>query len=172
MLVTIKELVQEIQSARRRKGETATEERVYASICSDKRAKMIIKKCKRSLMKQMDANSDSLPSAQNDCDLHLISRSLKEARMIATSLLGSVMSFLSKPRSKAKANKWFFVSKAKSSRVACEVETGEASTAVSSGVSLSAFCHSLLCKDVEAELESLFNGLIRCRFSHLNLLRS
>lgn len=170
-LIAMREHVQDIQSAIRRKGNTCVNSR--------KKARKMVKDCLKSLA-QIGGNH-----IVNDTDQML--KVLIEAREITISLLRSVLSLLSMP--KTKSSLWFIVSIAISKRkVACKGASDEESV----DMCLQASYDCILRKDadsiriqmahndlqalhsriegLESGIEFLFRQSLRNRVTLLNIL--
>jgi len=175
-LVAMREHVQDLRSAIRRKGNAAT--------VPAKKAQKLIKGCLRTLKLK---NGKALPCSVTIKDSDMLVKVSVEARQSTLSLLQSIVSFLSKP--KQQGRRWSLVSKAVSKRrIACEGELENAE------MWLQASYDCIACRDVDpvrvlkaqshlepleirvenlvSGLECLFKRLIQNRVSLLNLLGS
>ncbi|XP_020270497.1 uncharacterized protein LOC109845639 [Asparagus officinalis] len=178
-LVSMREHVQDLQLAIRRKGNQVNE--------SKKKAQKIIKDSLKSL-KLMSGKNVSCCIEDNSNQLDKV---LAEARESTISLLSSIFSFLSKTKTKTK--RWSIVSKAISKRkVACEGEFEVATAQENIDMWLQVSYDCILSKEVnammvekahndlqamedrmeilESGLEFLFRKLIQNMVSLLNIL--
>ncbi|XP_017696813.1 uncharacterized protein LOC103701160 [Phoenix dactylifera] len=194
-LVTMKEHLQDLQLALRRRDTTSIESRLHACIRSGKKAQKDIKNCRRP-SKQVSSKSSPYTAVDMDSDLSIVVHLLMEAREIAISLLRSASRLLSvSRRPKRKTSRWSFVSNALQKRkVASEEEHKETSDMGNEDFSLcvSVSYDCISCKDVDGEkvpkaqdrletlkakmedletqLECLNRRLIQNRVSLLNIL--
>ncbi|RWW30715.1 hypothetical protein BHE74_00007817 [Ensete ventricosum] len=183
VLVAMKDHVQDLRLALRRRGNKITlgKERRHALIGKELQ-KSVNRCCKAS--KQMDERCGSFETLDRDSDLSMVIRVLIESRDITLSVLRSVLHLLSTPWQSQKGRRWSIISKAMQKRkVACD------------GTHELSFDSSLRCilnKDVdddrilqaqeqlmaaedtiealETGLQSLLRRLIQCRVSFLNIL--
>ncbi|XP_019709549.1 uncharacterized protein [Elaeis guineensis] len=188
-LVTMKEHIQDLQLALRRRGDAAIQSKVHAYIRAVKKAQKDMNNCLKSL-KQMDNRCVSSSVLNKDSDLSIMVQVLTEAKQITMSLLQTVLSNLFMARSKPKSSRWSSVSKAlHKKKVACE-EHEDINEAESSDFSFSTSYECITCKDgvkvqnaqeqleglefniegFESGLECLFRQLVQNRVSLLNIL--
>ncbi|KAG1361048.1 hypothetical protein COCNU_09G005110 [Cocos nucifera] len=159
-LVTVKEHIQDLQLALRRGGDAAIQSKMHAYIHFGKKAQKDLKNCLRSL-KQTDNRSVSSSAVYMDSELLMVVRVLTEAKEINISLLKSVLCNLFMARSRPKASRWSFISKAlQRKKVDCE-EHENASDLEGLEVTIG---------DLETGLECLFRRLVQNRVSLLNIL--
>ena len=107
-LVTMKEHIQDLQLALRRRGDAAIQSKVHAYIRAVKKAQKDMNNCLKSL-KQMDNRCVSSSALSKDSDLSMMMQVLTEAKEITMSLLQTVLSNLFMARSKPKSSRWSFV---------------------------------------------------------------
>ncbi|KAG1361046.1 hypothetical protein COCNU_09G005090 [Cocos nucifera] len=188
-LVTMKEHIQDIQLALRRRGDAAIQSKVHAYICAVKKAQKDMNNCLKSL-KQMDNRYVSSSALNKDSDLSMMVQLLTETKEITMSLLQTVLSNLFMARSKRKTSRWSFVSKAlHKKKVACE-EHEDINEAEGTDFSFSTSYECITCKDgvkvqkaqeqleglefniegFESGLECIFRKLVQNRVSLLNIL--
>ncbi|KAL6226940.1 hypothetical protein ACLB2K_000899 [Fragaria x ananassa] len=109
-ILTMKESVRELESALRRRlvGDSNLEDSVNAYVSFRKKMKKEVVKV-LAAMKQMDQKHEAFPL---DLDNHLaaVVRVLREASLITSSILQSLLVFLSTPVLKARASRWSLVS--------------------------------------------------------------
>ncbi|ONK64195.1 uncharacterized protein A4U43_C07F23090 [Asparagus officinalis] len=175
-LVMIREHVKDIESAIRRKGNEVSE--------TKKKAQKIIKDALKSL-NLMGGKSVSCCVDYNNNQLFKVSI---EAREVTISLLGLVLSCLSKP--KTKTSRWSFFKSISKRKVACEGEVAPSEENIDTWLQASYYC--ILSNDVnaimvekahndlqtiaermeslESGLEVLFKKLVQNRVSLLNIL--
>ncbi|KAL5983509.1 hypothetical protein ACLOJK_017595 [Asimina triloba] len=184
ILLQMKEHMQSLRSALRRRGESSNiRSSINAYISSMKRAKKDINKC-LSKLKEMDNNKSN-----SDQQMPTVAMLLRETRVTTISILQAILSFLSASRSNPNISKWSLVSRLMhKGQVACsEEEQKDVNEAWSVDIGL----HDLLAaKDGEMErafrvqrrleafevsierlecgLESMFRFLIQNRVSLLN----
>lgn len=159
-LVTMKEHIQDLQSALRRRGDAAIQSKMHAYIHFGKKAQKDLKNCLRSL-KQTDNKPVSSSVGSMDSELLMVVQVLTEAKEINISLLKSILSNLFMARSRPKASRWSFLSKAlHKKQVGCE-EHEDTSHLEALEVTIG---------DLETGLECLFRRLVQNRVSLLNIL--
>ncbi|XP_031275995.1 uncharacterized protein LOC116134459 [Pistacia vera] len=194
-ILLMKESVRELQSALRRSkcGEMGIESSVTAYICSRKTMKKEIAKCLASL-KHVENILEASPLLDTLNDhLYLVIGMLRRASLITTSILNSLLSFLSvAPMLKPKPTRWSLVLKLVHKRVATCEGQWEVNEFESVDVALSNLLVQQSSKDVEAEkiepaherlqaldaiiegfeheLEGMFRRLIHARVTLLNIL--
>ncbi|KAG6525879.1 hypothetical protein ZIOFF_015850 [Zingiber officinale] len=110
------------EMALRRQGEAVEKHEIHTHILLDMKLRKNIQNCFRSLKHMNDKEALSC-TEDNEFDYQKVIESLKEARVLTLSLLQYVFNFLSMPRLKTKASRWFHISKALHKRiVTCESE--------------------------------------------------
>ncbi|XP_038970968.1 uncharacterized protein LOC120104232 [Phoenix dactylifera] len=159
-LVTMKERIQDLQLALRRRGDAAIQSKMHAYIHFGKKAQKDLKNCVRSL-KQTDNRSASSSAVNMDSELSMVVQVLTEAKEISISLLKSILSNLFMARSRPKASRLSLISKAlQKKKVDCE-EHENMSHLEALEVTIG---------DLETGLECLFRRLVQNRVSLLNIL--
>ncbi|OVA11240.1 Protein of unknown function DUF241 [Macleaya cordata] len=124
ILASMKEQVQDLQSAIRRKSSAGEiNNKVGAYICFRKKVKKDISKCIVALKRMGNLYCEPSPSLEQD-HLSMVVRLLSEVRVITISIFQHLLSFISasKPM-KARNGRWALISKLMhKGRVACEGE--------------------------------------------------
>ncbi|XP_044465555.1 uncharacterized protein LOC123195778 [Mangifera indica] len=192
-ILLMKESVRELQSALRRSkcGEMSFESNVTAYICSRKTMKKEIAKSLASLKygKNIMAASPDLDNLNDH--LYLVIRILRKVSLITTSILNSLLSFLSVPMLKPKPTRWSLVLKLVHKRVATYESQWEVNELESVDIAITNLLVQQSSKDVEAEkiesaherlqaldasiegfehgLEGLFRRLIHAKVTLLNI---
>ncbi|XP_048436240.1 uncharacterized protein LOC103929626 [Pyrus x bretschneideri] len=111
ILLTMKEHVQNIQSAlRRRTGDSSIETTVHSYICFRKKAKKSIAKSLREL-KKMETDLGSFHLLDCDHGVLLVLKLLRELSDVTISIFQSLFMFLSTPVASTTGSKWSLVSK-------------------------------------------------------------
>ncbi|KAM1174245.1 hypothetical protein ACFX2I_026816 [Malus domestica] len=111
ILLTMKEHVQNIQSAlRRRTGASSIETSVHSYICFRKKARKSIAKSLRDL-KKMETNLGSFHLLDCDYNVQIVLKLLRELSDVTISAFQSLFMFLSMPETSAKGSKWSLVPK-------------------------------------------------------------
>ncbi|XP_004289052.1 PREDICTED: uncharacterized protein LOC101310938 [Fragaria vesca subsp. vesca] len=193
-ILTMKESVRELESALRRRlvGDSNLEDSVNAYVSFRKKMKKEVVKV-LAAMKQMDQKHEAFPL---DLDNHLaaVVRVLREASLITSSILQSLLVFLSTPVLKARASRWSLVSiLVQKGVLACENSGHKNMNEMESvDIAISNLFVDNASEDVEAEkiesaqrkleildesiegledgLDGLFRLLIHTRVSFLNIL--
>ncbi|KAF8405515.1 hypothetical protein HHK36_010422 [Tetracentron sinense] len=194
-LLQMKECVQDLESSlsRKRVGEFGLANEVQAYIISRKKASKGIRKCFENLkrMESKCAFSNSLLD-KDDYGLVAMVSVLREVEAITLSVLKSILSFESSPKTRSKPSGWYLVSKfIQTKRVACEGEGEDVGEMEKLDVALCALLNrQKSCKDIgvvqnaqkrlealelsiqslEEGVECMFRRLIRTRVSLLNIL--
>ncbi|XP_059642386.1 uncharacterized protein LOC132284312 [Cornus florida] len=111
LILLMKEHVQELQSALRRKGgDSSIESNINAYTCFRKIMKKEISKCLRAL-KQMENRTSSSPLLDADHYLSVVIRILTEVTAITISVLRTFLLFFSASALKTKSGGWSLISK-------------------------------------------------------------
>ncbi|XP_068344015.1 uncharacterized protein [Pyrus communis] len=111
ILLTMKEHVQNIQSAlRRRTGASSIETSVHSYICFRKKARKSSAKSLRDL-KKMETNLGSFRLLDCDYNVQIVLKLLRELSDVTISAFQSLFMFLSMPATSAKGSKWSLVPK-------------------------------------------------------------
>ncbi|KAJ8764272.1 hypothetical protein K2173_006012 [Erythroxylum novogranatense] len=184
-MLQIKEHVQALQSAiRRRKNDSILDNEISNYACFRKKIKKNAKRFTEAL-KQMENEVGLSPLVEQDLHLSAVIRVLREVNSVNSSILRSLLSFLSTPVSKPKQSRWSLVSKLMYKGViACEgkqekenewesvdtvlSEVSKFDKASASQEKLEALKTSI--EDLEIGLQSVFRGLIKTRASLLNMV--
>ncbi|XP_010277265.1 PREDICTED: uncharacterized protein LOC104611765 [Nelumbo nucifera] len=193
ILIQMKEIIQDIQSALRRRKLEVLLNKVTAYISFKKRVKKDVSSCLKTL-KRLEEKYVACPLLDYDHDSAMVVRVLREVSSVAISIFWALLSFLSIPVSKPKVGRWNLVSKLmQRGLVACDNEVDVSMNEVESvDVALFALspCNASKdaavessqtaqkrLKDLEVSLESveegldfLFRRLIQTRVSLLNIL--
>ncbi|XVF18122.1 hypothetical protein REPUB_Repub10bG0184900 [Reevesia pubescens] len=112
LIMMMKEQVQDLQSAlRRRGGDSSIGSNILAYISFRKKLKKNIAKSLRVLKKLESNNNVAFPLFDVDCHLLMVVKALRESNAITISLFGSLLTYLSMPIMKAKAGGWSLISK-------------------------------------------------------------
>lgn len=188
----MKEHVQDLQSALRRKGgDSSTVSNVNAYICFRKKVKRDVAECLRTL-KQMASKIGSFPLMDVHHHLSVVVQVLSELSASSISILRSLLLYLSLPAMKTKASGWSLVSKLmqrgslasgrsqeSTNEVACVdfalVSLNRHSRGSNNMVDLQMTQRKLQTldiriQDIEAGLACLYRHLIQHRVSLLNIL--
>ncbi|KAK7253007.1 hypothetical protein RIF29_37371 [Crotalaria pallida] len=183
-MLQIKENVQALQSAlRRRKGDSSIERSVAEYNLFTRKVKKNAKKLITSL-KQMDGKFGVSSLLNQDQDLAALIKVLREVIAVNMSIFQSLLSFLVFPSSKSKVSKWLkqkgLISCEENSQNSNELQHVDAtlSTLVRDGTSvvkmlaarekLEALENAI--ESIENGLESVFRHLIKTRASLLNIM--
>ncbi len=113
IIFTMKEHVQSLQSALRRKRvDSRIESDIHAYMCFRKKVKKDIAKCFKAL-KQMESKADSSTPllASDDHHLSMVASVLREASAITISIFKSLLLFLSMPTLKTNTGGWSLISR-------------------------------------------------------------
>ncbi|XVE87507.1 hypothetical protein DITRI_Ditri18aG0123400 [Diplodiscus trichospermus] len=112
LIMMMKEQVQELQSAlRRRGGDSSIGSNILAYISFRKKLKMNISKSFR-VLKRLECNNNGIfPLVDVDGQQLVAVKALRESNAIAISMFQSLLSFLSMPEMKPKAGGWSLISK-------------------------------------------------------------
>nr|XP_016494575.1 PREDICTED: uncharacterized protein LOC107813783 [Nicotiana tabacum] len=112
LVLMMKEQVQDLQSALRRKvGDSSTQNCFDAYISFRKKVKKDIAKNLKTLKQIVENKIESSPQVDSDQSLSKLSAVLREVSALTISVLRSQLSFLSAPASNAKKNGWSLISK-------------------------------------------------------------
>ncbi|GMI68243.1 hypothetical protein like AT4G35660 [Hibiscus trionum] len=112
LITMMKEQVQDLQSALRRRGRVSSiGNDIHAYISFRKTLKKDIAKSLRILKRLESNNNVALPLFDVDCHLLRVVKSLKKSNAVAISMFRSLLSFLSMPVMKTKAGGWSLISK-------------------------------------------------------------
>ncbi|KAM5562698.1 hypothetical protein ABKV19_017748 [Rosa sericea] len=177
-MLQTKECIQELQSIirRRRKdqsGVVTSEVRKYLTL------RKTVKKAIHKALGNLKANRSIFSSLNNDQETISIFSKLRDVEVVTLTVLESVLSFISGPKSKPSS--WSLVSKmVQSKRIACEEEMkvnefAQVDAALKSHKSLDDAHNQLnnldsCIQDQEEGLDCLFRQLIKTRVSLLNIL--
>ncbi|XP_062021134.1 uncharacterized protein LOC133737629 [Rosa rugosa] len=177
-MLQTKECIQELQSIirRRRKdqsGVVTSEVRKYLTL------RKTVKKAIQKALGNLKANRSTFSSLNNDQETISIFSKLRDVEVVTLTVLESVLSFISGPKSKPSS--WSLVSKmVQSKRIACkeEMKVNEfalVDAALKSHKSLDDAHNQLnnlnsCIQDQEEGLDCLFRQLIKTRVSLLNIL--
>ncbi|KAJ1403880.1 hypothetical protein SESBI_27004 [Sesbania bispinosa] len=188
-MLQIKENVQELHSAlRRRKGDSSIERSVAEYNFFIRKMKKSARKLVTSL-KQMESKFGVSPLLNQDQDLASLIRVLREVIKMNMSIFQSLLSFLYGPTSKSKATKWLLMAKLMHKGVSSceensenfnELQSVEASLSSlqseGSNVAKMQVAHERLealenaIESLENGLESVFRLLVKTRVSLLNIM--
>ncbi|KAK9948282.1 hypothetical protein M0R45_003866 [Rubus argutus] len=188
-MLQIKEHVFALQSAlRRRKGDSCIETSIATYTCFSKKMKKDAKKLITQL-KQADNKIGASQLLEQDQHLAAVIRVLRQVCAMNMSIFQSLLVFLAMPVSKAKSNRWSFVSKLiHKGVIACEaledingheldgVDSALTSLSKSAEVEKIQTAHKKLealevcIEGLESGLESVFRRLINTRASLLNII--
>lgn len=174
-VISIKESVQDLQLAVRRRGENPTEDKVKAYIRSRKAMLKMMKKSYKDL-KQVNGICQPVPEQS---ELSVLLRMLNEACWISVSLLCSIMHSTFAPE--AKSSWWPFSSKAMRSISRTPCETWNMDVPLFTGLKEAGAEKMVIVQDrlqtiekslgdLENGMECLFRRLIQNRVSLLNIL--
>ncbi|XVF15997.1 hypothetical protein REPUB_Repub09cG0204300 [Reevesia pubescens] len=112
LIMMMKEQVQDLQSAlRRRGGDSSIGSNILAYISFRKKLKKKIAKSLRMLKRLECNNNGAFPLFDVDCHLLMAVKALRESNGITISMFGSLLSYLSMPVMKTKAGGWSLISK-------------------------------------------------------------
>ncbi|OMO83458.1 hypothetical protein COLO4_22520 [Corchorus olitorius] len=189
LIMMMKEQVQELQSALRRKGRNSSiETNIHEYISFRKKLKKKIAQSLKTL-KKLEGNSISICSLPVDCHhVLMVVKALRESNAIAVSMFRSFLCFLSMPVMKTKAGGWSLISKLMPERSCQKLfnEVGIVDFTLSTlqgkvGKNIEAkidaqiqvrrletLCATIKC--LEQGLDGLFRCLIRNRVSLLNVI--
>ncbi|KAF5753092.1 hypothetical protein HS088_TW01G01011 [Tripterygium wilfordii] len=185
MLLQIKEHVQALQSAlRRRKGDSSTETSISTYISFRKRMKKDSKRLVAAL-KQMENKLGASPISDQDHHLSAVIRVLREVNVTSISIFQSLLLFLSMSVSKPRQGKWSLVSKLMhKGMIACEEkqeslnELEIVDAALCEGLNIEKMQNTnkrlealeTSIQGLENGLESVFRRLIKARAAVLNII--
>ncbi|KAG6536840.1 uncharacterized protein LOC122008956 [Zingiber officinale] len=172
-VISMKESVQDLQLAIRRRGENPTEDKVKAYIRS---RKALLKMIKKSYKEQVNGKCKPVPE---QTELSVILRMLNEACSITVSLLCSITHSTFAPE--AKSSWWSFSSKTMRAISRTSYETWNMDVSLFTGVKEAGAEKMVIVQDqlqsiekslgdLENGMECLFRRLIQNRVSLLNIL--
>ncbi|XP_073012424.1 uncharacterized protein [Typha latifolia] len=175
-LSAMKNNVQDLQVALRRRGEAAMESKVRAFV-------RLAKKANKDIKKHSSNKCGSGSPVKAECGSLKVVRLLTEAREITISLLQSFSSVLAKQMIKPKTSKLSLVSRTfNKRRVACSEEKEDDDASIFSSCSCKDLDGEMLLKaqkqlqaleinieGLESGIDCLFRQLIQCRVSILNI---